>query len=111
MMPITRLTASGKAEPFSALVVGIFLVAAAVAIMIESVHEIRTPHRLPAPYTLVVLAGVLLIKGMLSLSCRETARGSSNRKYGGSPPTLGDIHLSDAITSGFAPSSASRLRS
>ena len=34
----------GKAEPFAALVVGIFLVAAAVAIMVESIHEIRTPH-------------------------------------------------------------------
>ena len=56
----------GKAEPFAALVVGIFLVAAAVAIMVESIHEIRTPHRLPAPYTLVVLAGVLFVKGLLS---------------------------------------------
>lgn len=37
----------GKAEPFAALVVGILLVAAAVAIMIESVHEIRTPIGYP----------------------------------------------------------------
>jgi divalent metal cation (Fe/Co/Zn/Cd) transporter len=36
-----------------------------VTIMVESIHEIMTPHRLPAPYTLVVLAGVLIIKGFL----------------------------------------------
>jgi cation diffusion facilitator family transporter len=88
----------GKAEPFAALVVGIFLVAAAVAIMVESVHEIRTPHRLPAPYTLVVLAGVLLIKGLLSRHV-----GNIGEQIG-STAVNADAwhHLSDAITSGFA---------
>src|SRR5713101_4056844 len=52
----------GKAEPIAALCVGLSLVAAFVMIMVESIHEIVTPHRLPAPYTLVVLAGVLIIK-------------------------------------------------
>jgi divalent metal cation (Fe/Co/Zn/Cd) transporter len=32
----------GKAEPFAALVVGLFLVGAALLIMGESVHEMRT---------------------------------------------------------------------
>ena len=38
----------GKAEPLAALCVGTSLVAAAVTIMVESIHEIVTPHRLPA---------------------------------------------------------------
>jgi cation diffusion facilitator family transporter len=42
----------GKAEPIATVIVGLFLVAAAVAISAESIHEIRTPHPLPAPYTL-----------------------------------------------------------
>ena len=88
----------GKAEPFAALIVGIFLMAAAVAIIVESIHEIRTPHRLPEPYTLVVLAGVLVLKGLLS-------------RYVGSIGSQIDSvavradawhHLSDAITSAFA---------
>ena len=55
----------GKAEPIAALCVGLSLVVASVAIMVESIHEILTPHRLPAPYTLVVLAGVLITKELL----------------------------------------------
>src|SRR3984885_15155248 len=39
----------GKAEPIAALCVGLSLVAAAITIMVESIHEILTPHRLPAP--------------------------------------------------------------
>jgi cation diffusion facilitator family transporter len=74
------------------------LVAAAVAIMIESIHEIRTPHRLPAPYTLVVLAGVLLVKGLLSHHVGNVG------KQIGSTAVHADAghHLSDAITSAFA---------
>lgn len=56
----------GKAEPFAALFVGIFLVLAAIFISVESIHRIRTPHPLPAPYTLVVLAGVLVVKSVLT---------------------------------------------
>jgi divalent metal cation (Fe/Co/Zn/Cd) transporter len=52
----------GKAEPIAAVIVGLTLVAAAAAIMIESIHQIFIPHRLPQPYTLMVLAGVLIVK-------------------------------------------------
>src|ERR1700678_4729125 len=88
----------GKAEPIAALCVGLSLVAAAVTIMVESIHEIRAPHRLPAPYTLVVLAGVLLIKGLLSRHV-----GNIGEQIG-STAVNADAwhHLSDAITSGFA---------
>jgi cation diffusion facilitator family transporter len=88
----------GKAEPIAALCVGIALVAAAVTIMVESIHEIMTPHRLPAPYTLVVLAGVLIVKGFLF------------RHVGSVGDSIGSLavksdawhHRSDAITSAFA---------
>jgi cation diffusion facilitator family transporter len=66
--------------------------------MAESVHEIVTPHRLPAPYTLVVLAGVLIIKELLF------------RHVGSVGDSIGSLavksdawhHRSDAVTSAFA---------
>jgi cation diffusion facilitator family transporter len=87
-----------KAEPFAALVVGLFLVGAAIFIMTESIHQIRTPHRLPEPFTLMVLAGVLVIKGLLSKHVGGV--GASIQ----STAVRADAwhHLSDAITSAFA---------
>ena len=55
----------GKAEPLAALVVAIALLTAAVAIAIESVREILTPHHAPAPFTLLVLVLVVLTKESL----------------------------------------------
>jgi len=55
----------GKAEPLAALVVAIALLTAAVAIAIESVREIVTPHHAPAPFTLLVLVLVVLTKESL----------------------------------------------
>jgi divalent metal cation (Fe/Co/Zn/Cd) transporter len=49
----------GKAEPLAAAVVSLMLLAAAVGIAIEAISEIRTPHRTPAPWTLVVLVAVM----------------------------------------------------
>jgi cation diffusion facilitator family transporter len=88
----------GKAEPIAALCVGLSLVAAAVTIMVESIHEIRTPHRLPAPYTLVVLAGVLIVKELLFRYVGTVGNSI------GSLAVKGDAwhHRSDAITSVFA---------
>ena len=88
----------GKAEPLAALCVGLTLVGAAITIMAESIHEILTPHRLPAPYTLVVLAGVLTVKALLSRHV-ETVGDSI-----GSLAVKADAwhHRSDAITSAFA---------
>jgi hypothetical protein len=88
----------GKAEPIAAVVVGLSLMAAAVAIIVESIHEIRVPHRLPAAYTLVVLAGILIVKELLF------------RHVGAVGDSIGSIavrsdawhHRSDAITSAFA---------
>ena len=48
----------GKAEPIAALAVCLALVGAGLSIAIQSIREILTPHALPAPFTLIVLAGV-----------------------------------------------------
>lgn len=88
----------GKAEPIAALIVGLSLVAAAAAIMIESIHHILIPHQLPRPYTLMVLAGVLIVKELLF------------RYVGSVGDSIGSLavksdawhHRSDAITSAFA---------
>ena len=52
----------GKAEPLAALSVSGMLVGAAGLIAYQAAHGIRHPHSLPAPYTLVVLLLVVVIK-------------------------------------------------
>jgi cation diffusion facilitator family transporter len=88
----------GKAEPLAAAVVGLMLLGAAVGIAIKAVHEIRTPHHTPAPFTLAVLAGVILIKEILFR--RVFAVGEDV----GSTAVQADAwhHRSDAITSAAA---------
>lgn len=55
----------GKAEPLASIVVALIVIAAAIGLSIESIHEIITPHHAPAPYTLAVLVGVIIIKETL----------------------------------------------
>jgi len=55
----------GKAESLAGVVVALFLLGAAILIAAQSLHEIRTPHRPPAWYTLVVLVLVILTKEFL----------------------------------------------
>lgn len=52
----------GKAEPlFTFAIVG-FLVISATIIAYESIEHIKTPHEIPEPYTLIVLAIIIVIK-------------------------------------------------
>lgn len=55
----------GKAESVSAAVVSMMLLGAALAISINAIREIITPHHLPATFTLYVLAAVIVIKEYL----------------------------------------------
>jgi len=55
----------GKAEPIAAMIVAVGVVAAAVGLAIQSVREIFLPHHAPAPYTLVILVVVIVIKETL----------------------------------------------
>jgi cation diffusion facilitator family transporter len=88
----------GKAEPLAALLVAVALFTAAVVIAVQSIGEIRTPHELPAPFTLAVVAGVVVIKSVLS---RYTGQLGSAID---SSAVRGDAahHCSDALTSGLA---------
>jgi cation diffusion facilitator family transporter len=88
----------GKAEPVATLVVSFALMAAALAIIYEGIREIIAPHVAPAPYTLVVLAGVLIIKELLF---RHVASVGDSI---GSIAVQSDAwhHRSDALTSAFA---------
>jgi cation diffusion facilitator family transporter len=85
----------GKAEPLAAAAVGVMLLGAAIGIALESVLEIQTPHHAPAPFTLAVLVGVILIKEVLFR--RVLAVGAEV----GSQAVRADAwhHRSDAITS------------
>jgi cation diffusion facilitator family transporter len=55
----------GKAESLAAAVVALMLIGAAVGIAIQAIREIRIPHHLPAPFTLVILIGVMIAKELL----------------------------------------------
>jgi cation diffusion facilitator family transporter len=88
----------GKAEPIAALVVSLALMAAACGIVYEGSREIAVPHPTPAAYTLVVLAGVLIIKELLFRHVQAVGESI------GSLAVRSDAwhHRSDALTSAFA---------
>jgi cation diffusion facilitator family transporter len=88
----------GKAESLAGAVVSLMLLGAATAISIESIREIRTPHHTPAPWTLVVLVAVILIKWFLSRRVEAVGVGL------GSSAVQADAwhHMSDALTSAAA---------
>ncbi|MDB6148637.1 MAG: Cation diffusion facilitator family transporter [Chthoniobacter sp.] len=85
----------GKAEPVAAAVVAIMVLIAALALAVQSVREILTPHHSPAPFTLAVLVLVVLVKEFLARRVLHAADaiGSSAVK------TDAWHHRSDAITS------------
>ena len=55
----------GKAEPLAAIAVATGLICAAAYIATEGIHNICTPHQLPAPFTLIVLGVVIVVKETL----------------------------------------------
>ena len=55
----------GKAEPMAAVAVSLALFAAAFLIVWQSIQEIRAPHHAPAPFTLIVLLAVVILKESL----------------------------------------------
>ena len=88
----------GKAESIAGAAVALMIMAAAVGIAIEAVREILTPHKSPAAWTLIVLAGVVGVKFVLSRRVHAVATeiGSSAVK------TDAGHHMSDAVTSAAA---------
>lgn len=88
----------GKAESVAAVIVSMMLLAAAIGIAIEAVHEIRTPHKTPAPWTLIILVAVLLAK--FAMYRRTNAIGEEAGSTAGKADAW--HHASDAITSAAA---------
>ena len=85
----------GKAEPIAAAVVATMLLLAAVWIAVQGVREILRPHSLPAPFTLVVLVIVVVVKEILfRFVSREGISLNSS-----AVTTDAWHHRSDAITS------------
>jgi cation diffusion facilitator family transporter len=88
----------GKAESVAAAIVSLMLLGAATGIAIEAVREILTPHHAPAPFTLIVLVGVVAVKELLFRRVKAVALAV------GSHAVQADAwhHRSDAITSAAA---------
>ncbi|MGA0557811.1 cation diffusion facilitator family transporter [Larkinella sp. VNQ87] len=85
----------GKAEPLAAIVVSMALVGAAILIAIQSIQNILVPHEVPAPFTLIVLAGVVIVKEVLFRRIARVGEETDSRAV------QADAwhHRSDAITS------------
>ncbi|MBP9120998.1 MAG: cation transporter [Ignavibacterium sp.] len=88
----------GKAEPFAGIIVSAALFIAAIVIIIQSLHEIITPHHAPAPFTLIVLVAVVITKEFLFRFIIKVGNSVD------SVAVKNDAwhHRSDAITSGAA---------
>jgi cation diffusion facilitator family transporter len=88
----------GKAETLAAWVVSLMLLGAAVGIAGSAIAEILTPHATPAPFTLIVIVVVIVVKEGLFRRVLRVGRET------GSAAVKVDAwhHRSDAITSGAA---------
>jgi cation diffusion facilitator family transporter len=88
----------GKAEPLAALLVAVFVFGMAGFVGWHAVQEIRTPHRAPAWWTLLVLAGVVAVKLWFSRRLRRTGEAVGSTALGAEALH----HWSDALTSAAA---------
>lgn len=88
----------GKAEGLASLVVALFLLAAAAWIAVHAVREILTPHRVPAPWTLLLLAGIVAVKWAFS----RRLHAAGEQAGSGALQAEAWHHVSDALTSGAA---------
>jgi cation diffusion facilitator family transporter len=85
----------GKAEPIASAIVAAMLLGAALWIVITAFGEIMKPHLSPAPFTLIVLVAVVVVKeGLFRFVSREGRVVDSS-----AVKTDAWHHRSDAITS------------
>lgn len=88
----------GKAEPLTVAVVALLLLGAAVGIALAAVREILTPHHVPAPWTLAVLVGVIVVKESLFRTVLRVSESSASTLLAADAWH----HRSDALTSAAA---------
>lgn len=85
----------GKAEPLITFVVVGFLVASAGFIAYQSIQNIQTPHTLPKPFTLIVLAAIIITKEIFYRIITRRAKEVNSTSI----KSDAWHHRSDAITS------------
>ncbi|MEQ8905312.1 cation diffusion facilitator family transporter [Ekhidna sp.] len=85
----------GKAEALVALGISLALVGAAFIIIKDSISHIQNPHKTPAPYTLIILVVVVIIKELLYRFVLKTGKEIQS----GAVKADAFHHRSDAITS------------
>jgi cation diffusion facilitator family transporter len=85
----------GKAEPIAAVIVALFVLAAAAGLAVESVREILTPHHGPAPFTLWILIVVIVVKEIMYRYVNRIGRHVESTAV----QTDAWHHRSDALTS------------
>ena len=85
----------GKGEALITLGIALVLVAAAMLIGTKSIQNIITPHKVPAPYTLIILVVVIATKELLYRFVLKTGRELGS----GAVEADAIHHRSDAITS------------
>lgn len=88
----------GKAESLAALAVAVFVFSMAGLVGWHAVQEIRTPHRAPEWWTLLVLAGVIVVKLIFSRRMKALGREVGSTALGAEAMH----HWSDAMTSAAA---------
>jgi cation diffusion facilitator family transporter len=85
----------GKAESIAALVVSLFVLGAAALIAFQSIRGIASPQDSPAPYTLLVLVAVIVIKEVMYRKIHRIG----DEIHSGALRSDAWHHRSDAITS------------
>jgi len=85
----------GKIEPLITFVVVAFLVTSATIIAYESIENIRTPHKIPKAWTLIVLGIIIVWKEI----CYQIVMRKSVETQSSSLKADAWHHRSDAITS------------
>jgi cation diffusion facilitator family transporter len=85
----------GKGEALITMGIALVLVAAAILIGTKSIQNIITPHKVPAPYTLIILVVVITTKELLYRFVLKTGRELGS----GAVEADAIHHRSDAITS------------
>jgi cation diffusion facilitator family transporter len=85
----------GKAEPMAAGIVAVGVIIAAIGLAIQSVREIFVPHHAPAPFTLIVLIVVIVVKEFLYRSVIRLGKNVESTAV----QTDAWHHRADAMTS------------
>ena len=85
----------GKAEPLASAFVATMLLVASAWIVSKALRDIAEPHGAPAPFTLIVLIAVVVVKEILFRFMRREAESTDNLAV----QTDASHHRSDAITS------------